>query len=102
MLMVADIDAIRYLTTHDNAFLRYFEGHEAAVTCLEMHPGSDKFISCSKDNTVRLWNAKDGSCVTTFNEHSDNVTTVLFSPIDGTLVSGSHDGTVRIHPLTTV
>ncbi|KAL7626311.1 hypothetical protein AAE478_003083 [Parahypoxylon ruwenzoriense] len=50
-------DAIRYLTTHDNAFIRYFEGHDAAVTCLEMHPGNDDFISCSKDNTVRLWNA---------------------------------------------
>ncbi|KAI0480598.1 WD repeat-containing protein [Xylariaceae sp. FL0804] len=50
-------DAIRYLTTHDNAFIRYFEGHEAAVTCLAMHPGSDDFISCSKDNTLRLWNS---------------------------------------------
>ena len=57
IFVVAGTDAIRYLTTHDNAFLRYFEGHEAAVTCLEMHPGSDKFISCSKDNTVRLWDA---------------------------------------------
>ncbi|KAK7938016.1 uncharacterized protein PG986_014884 [Apiospora aurea] len=50
-------DAIRYLTTHDNAFVRYFEGHEGAVTCLAMHPGNDEFISCSKDNTIRLWEA---------------------------------------------
>ncbi|KAI1437753.1 WD40 repeat-like protein [Xylaria sp. CBS 124048] len=49
-------DAIRYLTTHDNAFIRYFEGHEAAVTNLAVHPGTDDFISCSKDGTVRLWN----------------------------------------------
>ncbi|KAI0395308.1 WD40 repeat-like protein [Xylariaceae sp. FL0594] len=48
-------DAIRYLTTHDNAFIRYFEGHEGAVTDLTMHPGNDTFISCSKDDTVRLW-----------------------------------------------
>jgi COMPASS component SWD2 len=26
------------------------------VTCLTMHPGADNFISCSEDNTVRLWN----------------------------------------------
>jgi COMPASS component SWD2 len=50
-------DAIRYLTTHDNSFVRYFEGHDAAVTCLAMHPGHDEFISCSKDNTVRFWAA---------------------------------------------
>jgi COMPASS component SWD2 len=48
-------DAIRYLATHDNSFIRYFEGHEGRVTCLAMHPGNDSFISCSQDNTVRLW-----------------------------------------------
>lgn len=51
-------DAIRYLHMHDNSFGRYFEGHEGPVTAIEMHPGSDNFISCSKDNTVRLWNAQ--------------------------------------------
>ncbi|KKA28129.1 hypothetical protein TD95_000978 [Thielaviopsis punctulata] len=48
-------DAIRYLATHDNSFIRYFEGHESRVTDLSMHPGNDSFISCSADNTVRLW-----------------------------------------------
>lgn len=52
-------DAIRYLATHDNSFIRYFEGHTAAVTCLSMHPGSDAFLSCSRDNTVRIWDVSD-------------------------------------------
>ncbi|KAJ2962890.1 hypothetical protein NQ176_g10899 [Zarea fungicola] len=47
-------NAIRYLATHDNSFIRYFEGHEGPVTSLAVHPGSDSFISCSQDNTVRL------------------------------------------------
>lgn len=51
-------DAIRYLATHDNSFIRYFEGHEANVTCLAVHPGSDNFLSCSQDNTVRLWDTQ--------------------------------------------
>jgi COMPASS component SWD2 len=49
-------DAIRYLATHDNSFIRYFEGHEGTVTNLALHPGADNFISCSVDNTVRIWN----------------------------------------------
>ncbi|KAK4242464.1 WD40-repeat-containing domain protein [Achaetomium macrosporum] len=49
-------DAIRYLATHDNSFIRYFEGHEGAVTDLALHPGADSFISCSVDNTARIWN----------------------------------------------
>ncbi|KOS19091.1 WD repeat-containing protein 82 [Escovopsis weberi] len=51
-------NAIRYLATHDNSFIRYFEGHDDSVTSLAVHPGSDNFISCSKDNTVRLWDTQ--------------------------------------------
>ncbi|MCJ1230603.1 member of Set1p complex, histone methyl transferase [Toensbergia leucococca] len=48
-------DTIRYLSTHDNQFLRYFKGHTAPVTTLTLSPASDTFLSCSLDNTVRLW-----------------------------------------------
>jgi COMPASS component SWD2 len=48
-------DQLRYLDTHTDNYIRYFEGHEGSVTCLEIHPGNDHFISCSLDNTVRLW-----------------------------------------------
>lgn len=54
--------AIRYLTTHDNTFVRYFKGHEAPVTCLTIHPGADNFVSCSKDDTVRIWDANSSNC----------------------------------------
>lgn len=52
------LDAIRYLATHDNSFIRYFEGHEGPVTCLAVHPGRDNFISCSLDNTLRIWDTQ--------------------------------------------
>ncbi|TLD32976.1 hypothetical protein PspLS_00507 [Pyricularia sp. CBS 133598] len=56
-------DAIRYLETFDNSFIRYFEGHKDAVTNLEMHPGGDNFISASRDNTVRLWDIRSKNAV---------------------------------------
>lgn len=28
------------------------------MTCLAVHPGSDNFISCSQDNTLRLWDTQ--------------------------------------------
>ena len=52
------LDAIRYLAMHDNTFIRYFEGHEGRVTCLAVHPGADNFLSCSQDNTVRIWDSQ--------------------------------------------
>ncbi|KAL8933279.1 MAG: hypothetical protein Q9211_005865 [Gyalolechia sp. 1 TL-2023] len=51
-------DAIRYLSTHDMSYIRYFRGHSAPVTDLVPCPRDDTFLSCSTDNTVRLWNLK--------------------------------------------
>ena len=48
-------DTIRYLSTHDNQYLRYFKGHGAPVTSLSLCPADDTFLSSSLDNTVRLW-----------------------------------------------
>jgi len=56
-------NTIRYLSTHDNSYLRYFEGHEKNVTCLSLHPGQDNFLSCSEDNTVRIWDAATKNAV---------------------------------------
>ncbi|KAE8444868.1 hypothetical protein EG329_014116 [Mollisiaceae sp. DMI_Dod_QoI] len=53
--LTRETDTIRYLSTHDNSYLRYFEGHTEAVTCLSLHPGQDTFLSCSYDNTLRIW-----------------------------------------------
>jgi COMPASS component SWD2 len=49
------VDALRLLSIHDSIYQRYFIGHTAAVTSIALSPGSDSFLSCSLDNTVRLW-----------------------------------------------
>lgn len=55
-------DIIRYLSLHDNKYLRYFVGHEKRVTTLSMSPADDAFISGSLDQTVRLWDLKQDKC----------------------------------------
>lgn len=55
-------DAIRYLSLHDNAYLRYFKGHEARVTALEMSPVDDTFVSGAKNDSVRLWDLRSPNC----------------------------------------
>jgi len=54
-------DTIRYLSTHDNQFLRYFKGHTAPVTALALSPKDDTFLSCSLDNTLRLWDIRSSN-----------------------------------------
>jgi COMPASS component SWD2 len=54
-------DGIRYLSMHDNSFIRYFRGHTARVTSLSMSPSNDQFLSASLDNTVKLWDCRSSS-----------------------------------------
>jgi len=54
-------DGIRYLSMHDNSFIRYFRGHTGRVTSLSVSPGGDQFLSASLDNTVKLWDCRSSN-----------------------------------------
>ncbi|KAJ5893465.1 hypothetical protein N7495_005156 [Penicillium taxi] len=47
--------SLRLLDVHNEGYVRYFSGHTDQVTALTVSPGGDQFVSCSKDNTVALW-----------------------------------------------
>ena len=41
-------NTIRYLSMHDNKYMRYFRGHTEEVTSLDISPNSDAFLSAAK------------------------------------------------------
>ncbi|KAH3816121.1 WD repeat-containing protein 82-like [Dreissena polymorpha] len=55
-------DTIRYLSLHDNKYIRYFPGHTKKVVCLDMSPINDTFLSGSLDKTIRLWDLRSQNC----------------------------------------
>jgi COMPASS component SWD2 len=55
-------DTIRFLSLHDNKYIRYFPGHVKKVITLSMSPVDDIFLSGSLDNTIRLWDLKSANC----------------------------------------
>ncbi|VDK51616.1 unnamed protein product [Anisakis simplex] len=55
-------DVIRYLSLHDNKYIRYFPGHQKKVVTLCMSPLDDMFLSGSLDKTIRLWDLRMQSC----------------------------------------
>jgi len=55
--------AIRYMSLHDNKYLKYFSGHTAKVVSLSVSPVDDTMISGSLDKTVRLWDLRSPDCV---------------------------------------
>ncbi|XP_067683543.1 WD repeat-containing protein 82-like [Haliotis asinina] len=55
-------DTIRYLSLHDNKYIRYFPGHTKKVVTLNMSPIDDTFLSGSMDKTIRLWDLRSQNC----------------------------------------
>ena len=55
-------DALRYMSFHDNNYIRYFKGHSKRVVSLDMSPKDDTLLSGSLDDTVRLWDLKSPNC----------------------------------------
>ncbi|GAQ87438.1 Transducin/WD40 repeat-like superfamily protein [Klebsormidium nitens] len=55
-------ESLRYLSLHNNSYLRYFKGHRDRVVSLCMSPKNDMFMSGSLDHTVRLWDLRSNAC----------------------------------------
>jgi len=55
-------NSLRYMSIHDNKFLKYFTGHTAKVVSLSLSPVDDTIISSSLDKTVRMWDLRSPDC----------------------------------------
>jgi COMPASS component SWD2 len=58
-------DTLRYLSLHDNKYIRYFKGHGKKVVGLHMSPKDAAFVSGSLDRTVRMWDLRSNNAVAT-------------------------------------
>jgi transducin (beta)-like 1 len=83
------------------------QGHESEVHQISWKPGCGKpgtesdgnrlLASCSFDQTAKLWDADEGTCLYTFSRHQDFVYSIAFEPTLGRfLATGSNDGTVQV------
>jgi len=70
--------------------------HDKEVTSIMYSPKDNRFVSGSRDATVRIWDVGTGRCHHVLCGHSDQVTSVVYSPRGDQVASGSHDCTVRI------
>lgn len=54
-----DVDfSLRYWDLYENKFIRYFKGHVAEITSLDVHPYDDMLISSSLDRTSLIWDLR--------------------------------------------
>ncbi|CCA74747.1 hypothetical protein PIIN_08705, partial [Serendipita indica DSM 11827] len=88
---------IRGLEDTYPGFPRALRGHYDGVTAVAFSPDGSRIISCSEDQTIRLWEVDTGEQVgKPLRGHSDSVNAVAFSPDGSRVVSGSWDKTIRL------
>jgi WD40 repeat protein len=75
-------------------------GHEAKIWDLDFSPDGRLVASASVDNTLRLWQVREGLLLRTMEGHPFPVLSVVFAPSGQTLATSSDDGIVRIWELS--
>jgi WD40 repeat protein len=96
--------------------LKVLRGHTAAVQSVAFSPiplrgnklgkasgfafwtqeSCHTLVSCSADETVKLWDIITGECLKTLHEHLGTVWSVAVSPQGTTIASGSQDETIKL------
>eukprot|EP01083_Nonionella_stella_P017325 48447_1 len=87
--------AVRYMSMHDNSYIRFFEGHTAQVTGLVMSPVNDTFMSASLDQTVRMWDLRIKGCQAFL--RSNGRTVVAVDPEGLISAVGCGNGEVKLY-----
>jgi len=75
-------------------------GHKKWVTAmswepLHRNPACERLVSASKDCTIKIFNARTGSCEVSMSGHSDSVESVKWGGV-GLIYSGSRDRTIKV------
>ena len=76
-------------------------GHSNTVMCVTYSPQGYWIATGSKDNTVRIWDAKSGRLVKTLEGHDGWVLDVAFSPDGKRLATASTDHTAKVWQVDT-
>ena len=56
-------NVVRYLSLHDNAYIRTFDGHTDRITQIKLSHLDDSFMTASIDRHVRLWDLRQPTCI---------------------------------------
>ncbi|XP_010449930.1 PREDICTED: coatomer subunit beta'-1-like isoform X4 [Camelina sativa] len=79
------------------------EGHLDGVLCVDYFTLSDKpyLITCSADQTAKVWDYQTKRCLETLKGHTNSVTAVCFHPVIPIIITVSEDATAFIWLATT-
>ena len=75
-------------------------GHNWDAKSVDWHPTKGLLVSGSKDHQVKLWDPRNGRCLTTLHGHKNTVSKTTFEPHRGQLLATcARDQTARVFDL---
>ena len=101
----------KYVTACDDATLKIYNfaadkaestltGHNWEVKSADWHPSKGLLVSGSKDHQVKLWDPRNGRCLTTLHGHKNTISKTLFEKHRGVLLATcARDQTARVFDL---
>lgn len=88
---------IRYISLHDNRFIRYFKGHSKQVNSLSISPIDDTFVSTALDGTLRLWDLRSETVAAVLQTKGKSL--AAFDPQGLIFATGINSNTINLYDL---
>ena len=89
-------DALVKLWDTSGNLIRTMTGHSGGILGVKISPDGNYVVSCSKDKTVKVWDASNGTCLRTLVGHTANIKSVDISDDGNKIVSGGDDSTIKV------
>ncbi|XP_021857190.1 DENN domain and WD repeat-containing protein SCD1 isoform X2 [Spinacia oleracea] len=91
----SDDQSIVIWDKHEFIPLEELKGHEAQISSVRLLSG-DRILSSSHDGTVKMWDARNGSCIATVARCPGSVLCMEYDDTTGILAAAGRDSTVHI------
>jgi len=82
-------------------FIKKFGTEGVSTLNLKWSPDGSRIITGGYENIARLWDVASGTCIRTFNGHTNDVPHVAYSPDGKTVLTGSLDTTAKLWDVET-
>jgi len=86
---------IRYWQDNMNN-LKRFQGHDSCIRDISFSPTDRKFVTCSDDATLKIWDFETYTSEKSLKGHSSDVKCCDWHPSNSLIVSGSKDSVIKI------
>lgn len=92
---------IGFWDAYDGNPIRFIDGGESDMTCLDIEMAGTHFVSGGADKNVNVWHYDNGKLVASGKGHSGTINKVMISPDQKTAVSVGSEGGIFMWQLST-